>query len=46
MAFQNRGVKNLKNKPPNAAKANSQTPKKFFICCFVVVRVPRCFVEF
>jgi hypothetical protein len=28
-------------KPPNATKADSQTPTKFFICYFVVVKVPR-----
>jgi hypothetical protein len=41
MAPQNRGVKNSKNKTPNTIKASSQTPKKFLICCFVVVRVQR-----
>jgi hypothetical protein len=40
MALQNNGVKNSKNKPPNATKAGSQTPKKF-LTCFVVVRIPR-----
>jgi hypothetical protein len=39
MAPQNIKVKILKNKPPNATKANSQTPIKFLVCCFVVVRV-------
>jgi hypothetical protein len=41
MALQNRKVKNPKNKPPNATKANSQTLAKFLICCFVVVGVLR-----
>jgi hypothetical protein len=41
MALQNKGVKNSKNKPPNAIKASSQIPTEFFICCFVVVRVQR-----
>jgi len=36
MALQNRRVKNSKNKPPNATKVGSQTPKKslyVFFCC-------------
>jgi hypothetical protein len=41
MALQNRGVKNSKNKPPNIIKAGSQTPTKFLVPCFVVVKVPR-----
>jgi hypothetical protein len=41
MAPQNRGVKNSKNKPPNATKAGSQTPTKFLICCFFVAKVER-----
>jgi len=41
MALQNRGVKNSKNKPPNVTKASSETLKKKFICCFLVVRVPK-----
>jgi hypothetical protein len=41
MAPQNKGVKNLKNKPPNATKAGSKTPTKFLICFFIVVRVER-----
>ncbi len=42
-APQSRGVKkkNKKNKPPNVTKVNSKIPKKFFICCFVVIRVQR-----
>jgi hypothetical protein len=28
------GVKNSKNKPPNATKVNSQTPKKILVCCY------------
>jgi hypothetical protein len=41
MAPQNRGVKNSKNKSPNATKADSQTPTKFLVCCFVVVKLQR-----
>ncbi len=37
MAPQNRGVKTLKNKPPNVTKAGFKTPKKnpymLFHCC-------------
>jgi hypothetical protein len=32
-------VKNSKNKPPNVTKVDSQTPTKFLICCFVVIKV-------
>ncbi len=39
--FKVEGVKNSKNKPPNATKAGSQTPTKFLVCCFVVVRIQR-----
>jgi hypothetical protein len=46
MAPQNRGVKNLKKKLPNATKVGSQTPTKFLVCCFFIVRVQRSFVEF
>jgi hypothetical protein len=41
MVPQNRRVMNSKNKPPNATKAGSQTPTKFLICCFVVVKIQR-----
>ncbi len=41
MAPQNRGVGNLENKPPNVTKADSDTPTKLFICCFIVVKVQR-----
>jgi hypothetical protein len=41
MAPQNRGVKNSKNKPLNVIKAGSQTPTKFLVYCFVVIRVQR-----
>jgi hypothetical protein len=41
MAPQNRRVNNSKNKPPNATKAGSQTPKKFLVHCFVVIKVPK-----
>jgi hypothetical protein len=30
-----------KNKPPNATKASSQTPKKFLVCCFITIKVQR-----
>jgi hypothetical protein len=39
--FKVKGVKNSKNKPPNAIKTGSQTPKNFLVCCFVVVRIQR-----
>jgi hypothetical protein len=41
MTPQNRRVKNSKKKPLNATKADSQTPTKYLICCFVVVIVHR-----
>jgi hypothetical protein len=43
MTPQNKGIKELKknNLPPNATNANSQTPKKFPVCCLVVIRVDR-----
>ncbi len=41
MAFQNRGVINSKNKPPNATKAGPQTPTKILICLFDVVKFQR-----
>ncbi len=37
MAPQNRGVKNSKNNPPNATKAGSQTPTKFFVCSLLLL---------
>jgi hypothetical protein len=45
MASQNRGVKNSKNKPPNVIKVVSQTPTKFLVFCFVVVKVQKQFVK-
>jgi hypothetical protein len=33
------------NKPPNIINADSQTPKKFLVCCSVVIRVQKWFVE-
>jgi hypothetical protein len=42
MALQRRrGSRTKKNKPSNATKANSQTPTKFLVCCFVVIRVQK-----
>jgi hypothetical protein len=41
MALQNKEVKNSKNKPPNVTKANSQTPTKFLVGFFIIVRVQR-----
>ncbi len=41
MAPQNRGVNNSKNEPPNVTKAGFQTPTKFLVCCFVVVKFPK-----
>jgi hypothetical protein len=37
MAPQSRGGQKLQKKPLNTTKANSQTPKKILICCFVVI---------
>jgi hypothetical protein len=39
------GLRTQENKSPNTTKAGSWTPKKFFVCCFVAVRVQRWFVE-
>jgi hypothetical protein len=39
MAPQTRGGQNSKKKPPNATKASSKTPTKFFVCFYIVVRV-------
>ncbi len=41
MAPQNRGGKKLFFKPLNTTKANSQTPKKILVCCYVPIRVQR-----
>jgi hypothetical protein len=41
MALQNKGVNNSKNKSLNIRKASSQTPTKFLICFFVVVKVQK-----
>jgi hypothetical protein len=41
MALQKKRVKNSKNKPPNVTKAHSQTPIKFLVCCFIVVRIQK-----
>jgi hypothetical protein len=35
-----------KNKPLNITKVNSWTPKNFLLCCYVVIRVQRWFLEF
>jgi hypothetical protein len=40
-----KGVKNSKNKSSNTTKVSFQTFKKKLLCCFVVVKVPRWFVE-
>ncbi len=45
MAPQSKGGQKLKKKPSNTTKANSQTCKKFLVCCFVVTKVQRQFVE-
>ncbi len=34
-----KGGQNSKNKPLNITKANSQTPKKFLVCCYVTIKV-------
>jgi hypothetical protein len=40
--FKIEGVKNFKKKkPPNAMKTSPQTPTKFFVCCFVAIKVLR-----
>ncbi len=41
-----KGVKNSKNKPPNATKASFLTPKQFSVCCSVAIRLPRWLVDF
>ncbi len=41
MAPQNIWVNNSKNKPPNATKASSQTPKNFIVCSFVVIKLQK-----
>jgi len=41
MAPQSKGSQKLKNKPPNATKASSRTPKKILVCYFVAIRVQR-----
>jgi hypothetical protein len=43
MAPQSRGGQKLKKKktPSNATKANSQTPKRILIYCFVIIRIQR-----
>jgi hypothetical protein len=42
MDFQSRGGQKLpKKKPQNATKVGSQTPKKFIVCCSVVIRVQK-----
>jgi hypothetical protein len=40
-----KGVKNSKKQITEHYKAGSQRPKKFFICCFVPIRVQRWFVK-
>ncbi len=46
MDFQSRGGQKLpKKKPQNATKVGSQTPKKFIVCCSVVIRVQKWFVK-
>ncbi len=37
MALQSRGGQKL-NKPPNAMKANSQTPKTILVCFSIVIK--------
>jgi hypothetical protein len=42
MAPQSKGGQELKkNKPPNVAKAGSQTPTKFLVCCSIAIEVQR-----
>jgi hypothetical protein len=42
MALENQGGQELKKKKPsNTTKADSQIVQKFFICCFVAIRVQR-----
>jgi hypothetical protein len=36
-----KGVKTSKKQTTECYKADSQSPKKFFVCCSVVIRVPR-----
>ncbi len=44
MAPKIEGIKTQKDKPLNATKASSQTPKKILVCCSIVIRVQRRFV--
>ncbi len=47
MAPQSKGVKNSKkNKQLKTTKAGSRTPKKFLVCCFVLITDQRLFVKF
>jgi hypothetical protein len=39
MALGCKAGQKLKKNPPNIIKASSQTPKKFFVCYSVAVRV-------
>jgi hypothetical protein len=39
------GIKNSKNKPLNATKANSQTPKKILVCYSIAIKIQKRFVE-
>jgi hypothetical protein len=39
--FKIKGIKNSKKKPPNVIEGDSQTPTKFLVCCFVLIKVQR-----
>jgi hypothetical protein len=41
-----KGGQELKPKPTNVIKIGSWTPKKFLVCCYVVIKVQKWFVEF
>jgi hypothetical protein len=41
MAPQSKGGQELQKKPPNATMADSQTPTKLFVCCSIVIKVPK-----
>jgi hypothetical protein len=45
MAPKIEGVKKTKKKPLNDTKANSQTPKKILVRCFITIKVEKGFVK-
>jgi len=37
--FKVEGVNKLKKKPQNITKVDFRTPKKFFVCSYIVIRI-------